>query len=90
MFDFSRIAKALSEVCVAENAWMATFQTLALSPIEVYYEDLVETPTDRICELLKKMGIVAESSFTIEPKIYRQGDDLNLDFRNRFIERLSA
>ncbi len=45
VFDFSRIAKALSEVCVAENAWMALFQTLALSPIEVYYEDLVETLT---------------------------------------------
>ena len=36
------------------------------------------------------MEIVATGSLNIEPRINRQGDDLNLDFRNRFIERLSS
>jgi LPS sulfotransferase NodH len=83
-FDFDAITE-LVRLGKAEDArWRQFFQEHGISPLELYYEDLVRDLEGTVGRVLEFLGIPAENATISTPNLRQQADDRSREWEERY------
>jgi trehalose 2-sulfotransferase len=85
-FHFHAIEHLLGQILANEACWDAFFEHCRIKPDVVVYEDFVENYVETALGVLKHIGVEAPESFSFDPRMERQTDDVNRLWARRFSE----
>ena len=80
------IMRALKYISIAETRWNLFFIRNNLSPLVLWYEDLVIKPEDMIMQISSYTGVdISPDNINMDVHTSIQRTDLNAEWRNRFL-----
>jgi len=86
-YDYQHIKSCLQAIERQRKCWESVFALTKISPIRVFYEDLIASSQLTIGSILQEMGIREDKSCEINvPMIKRQTDGICKEWRERFLE----
>jgi LPS sulfotransferase NodH len=90
-YDFFGILTRLYAILVEEYLWEDYFRNKAISPVRLYYEDLVEHAAAAIVEIARRLpsaSIHEESEVKLVSNLSRQRDEYSEVLKARFLDDL--
>jgi LPS sulfotransferase NodH len=89
-YQFEVIAEMMSLLAEGERSWRELYARLAVTPLEVSYEDLMTVDGYRGCIRGVLRHLELDDQVVIpKPRTHRQTDDLNEEWVDRFLSDLS-
>jgi LPS sulfotransferase NodH len=87
IYDEALIASCLSDVRQQGLGWLRWFELNNITPFVVHYEDLVANTANVISSVVELLGVVKdyEPEEIWLPVVEKQGDEVNLDWQDRFL-----
>ena len=85
-FHFHAIEHLLDQILANEACWDAFFEHCRIKPYVVVYEDFVEKYEETAAGVLEHIGVEVPASFSFDPRMERQTDDVNRLWARRFSE----
>lgn len=88
-YNETRIHQRLQHISESKALWQGLFQSWQIEPIRVYYEDLVESPSQTLDHLARTLHLVEEKSQegTLPlPYLQRQRNQINHDWKTQFLD----
>lgn len=83
-FDFDEIAEFVRLGEIEDARWRQFFQEHNISPLELYYEDLVRDLEGHIRRVLEYLGIPAENVNVPPPNLRQQADGRSREWEARY------
>lgn len=87
-YDHERIRVIMREIALASLRVRLTCEALTLPRIPVLYEDLVADINGTVLNLSKELDVHLEADQLPPPALKKQANDINADFRARFLRDL--
>lgn len=90
-YDFDHIKSCLHSVQQQKKSWEDIFQRAGVTPIRIFYEDILANDSEVVGSVLQAMGIKMDARVAIEvPMILRQSDGMSREWRARFAQDQAA
>ena len=84
-YDPAVIEKAERELAAQENAWAQMYREMGLTPLVVWYEDVVADPDGAISDIAAYLSVELDPSVSVDvPSIERQDQSGAREWRRRF------
>ncbi|WP_321504317.1 Stf0 family sulfotransferase [Breoghania sp.] len=89
-YNYKNIAQILNNINLANSSISSICSIFSLQRISVFYEDLVAQPEKEVKRISASLGVELTDWTPAAPKIEKQADDLNREFRERFAAEYRA
>jgi len=87
IFNRDAIEHLVQQITVHEEAWRDYFETNAIQPLTIVYEDFVPAQEETIRAVLNYLGIsVPETFFFTHHRMRRQADDLSEEWVQQYMQ----
>ena len=84
-FSTAIVQRARRELKVQEQAWEQMYRETGITPLVLWYEDLVETPDASVGQVADYLGVALDPTAIVDvPEIERQDQTGALDWRKRY------
>lgn len=83
-YRFDAIRTCVEEVTTFDREWESWFQSQAIEPLRIAYEDLSVAPHDSLAEVLEALGLAGRAADAVSPGIAKLADETNRDWVARF------
>ncbi|MBB3033658.1 Stf0 family sulfotransferase [Alteriqipengyuania lutimaris] len=72
-YSAAMVERAKRELAAQENAWAQMYRELSITPLVVWYEDVVDAPEDAVAAMADYLGVSLDPSARVDvPPIRRQ------------------
>jgi trehalose 2-sulfotransferase len=85
-FHFHAVEHLLDQILANEACWDAFFEHCRIKPYVVVYEDFANNYEETAAGVLEHIGVEVPESFSFDPRMERQTDDVNRLWARRFSE----
>ncbi len=89
-YNYKKISTILNNINKANNSIASICSIFSLERIPIFYEDLVADPEAEVKRIAATLGFDASDWIPSAPKIDKQANELNLEFRERFAAEARA
>ena len=72
-YSAAMVERAGRELAAQENAWAQMYRELSITPLVIWYEDVVQSPERAVAQVADYLGVEIDPSARVEvPRIRRQ------------------
>ena len=90
-FDYQHLERSMFALQKWDGVWRSYFAATGISPVEVWYEDLVDDRVGTVRRVLEGLGVDAAAPDVSRPAAFRrQADETSARWAQRFAELLAA
>jgi LPS sulfotransferase NodH len=83
-FNFQEIDSLLPLMHYRDAAWRTFFDNCGIAPHRIYYEDLVQDPTQTVLDILHYLRLSPPDCSGLVARLRRQADELSEDWERRY------
>jgi LPS sulfotransferase NodH len=89
-FDFELITQSVARLVEEEDMWRRYFRAIDISPLVIYYEDLVEDPLGALGSVFQTLDLELPPDYKMPPARFRQqADDVTERWERRYRSELA-